>query len=292
MPIGRSPPCVLPLPPCPILPSLLPFPFPWTLSLRRRWCPSAAHHSFPFLSFGRLCQRSPRTFPVSLLRLESTRRKATAFAVGQVRPSGPPTPAVRGLSPGAPHRRGGGGSCRGQQGGLVGILGPAESPPPPGTSRCLRWGYPLYYKAHAVQIGFVFVMYCSCSSPQRSASTRAPPPPPSRLTGSPGHTFGAHRSCRGRCEDMYGGCIPRLRAARSDQSASPSAADTHQMTAFVGKRAGKGGGQRGAEQALGVSSMAPPIVASCAGVCSCPSQPHHDASSGTRGGGVLLVRRV
>ena len=26
-----------------------------------------SHHSFPFLSFGRLCQRSPRTFPVSLL---------------------------------------------------------------------------------------------------------------------------------------------------------------------------------------------------------------------------------
>ena len=25
-------------------------PFPWTLSLHRRWCPSASHHSFPFLS--------------------------------------------------------------------------------------------------------------------------------------------------------------------------------------------------------------------------------------------------
>ena len=72
-------------------------PFPWTLSLRRRWCPSASHHpltflfllaltiplpspfpslglslrrpqcpsasphSFPSLSLGQLCQRSPRT---------------------------------------------------------------------------------------------------------------------------------------------------------------------------------------------------------------------------------------
>ena len=72
-------------------------PFPWTLSLHRRWCPSASHHpltflfllaltfplpspfpslglslcrppcpsasphSFPSLSLGRLCQRSPRT---------------------------------------------------------------------------------------------------------------------------------------------------------------------------------------------------------------------------------------
>ena len=110
-------------------------PFPWTLSLHRRWCPSASHHpltflfllaltfplpspfpslglslcrppcpsasphSFPSLSLGRLCQRSPRTCPVSLLYVESTQRKATAFAVGQVRPSGHPKPAVRYLSP-------------------------------------------------------------------------------------------------------------------------------------------------------------------------------------------------
>ena len=95
-------------------------PFPWTLSLHRRWCPSASHHpltflfllaltfplpspfpslglslcrppcpsasphSFPSLSLGRLCQRSPRTCPVSLLCVESTQRKANAFAVGQV----------------------------------------------------------------------------------------------------------------------------------------------------------------------------------------------------------------
>ena len=92
-------------------------PFPWTLSLHRRWCPSASHHpltflfllaltfplpspfpslglslcrppcpsasphSFPSLSLGRLCQRSPRTCPVSLLCVESTQRKANAFAV-------------------------------------------------------------------------------------------------------------------------------------------------------------------------------------------------------------------
>ena len=110
-------------------------PFPWTLSLHRRWCPSRSHHpltflfllaltfplpspfpslglslcrppcpsasphSFPSLSLGRLCQRSPRTCPVSLLCVESTQRKANAFAVGQVRPSGHPKPAVRYLSP-------------------------------------------------------------------------------------------------------------------------------------------------------------------------------------------------
>ena len=105
-------------------------PFPWTLSLHRRWCPSASHHpltflfllaltfplpspfpslglslcrppcpsasphSFPSLSLGRLCQRSPRTCPVSLLCVESTQRKANAFAVGQVRPSGHPKPGM------------------------------------------------------------------------------------------------------------------------------------------------------------------------------------------------------
>ena len=110
-------------------------PFPWTLSLHRRWCPSASHHpltflfllaltfplpspfpslglflrrpwcplasphSFSSLSLGRLCQRSPRTCPVSLLCVESTQRKANAFAVGRVRPSGHPKPAVRYLSP-------------------------------------------------------------------------------------------------------------------------------------------------------------------------------------------------
>ena len=73
------------------------FPFPFLgLSLRRLWCPSASHHSFPFHSLGRLCQRSPRTCPVSLLCVESTQRKANAFAVGQVRPSGHPKPAVKG----------------------------------------------------------------------------------------------------------------------------------------------------------------------------------------------------
>ena len=84
-------------------------PFPWILSLCRRWCSSASHHpvsfllllalsfllSFPFLSLGRLCQRSPRTFPVPLLCVGSTQRRATALAVGQIRPSGHPKPAVR-----------------------------------------------------------------------------------------------------------------------------------------------------------------------------------------------------
>ena len=80
----------------------LPFPFPSLgLSLHRPWCPSASHHSFPFHSLGRLCQRSPRTCPVSLFCIESRQRKANAFAVGQVRPSGHPKLAVRYLSPAA-----------------------------------------------------------------------------------------------------------------------------------------------------------------------------------------------
>ena len=71
-------------------------PFPETLSLRRWWCPSASHHPvpflfllglsfplyFPFVSLGRLCQQSPRTFPVSLLCVGSTQRRATALTVG------------------------------------------------------------------------------------------------------------------------------------------------------------------------------------------------------------------
>ena len=64
-------------------------PFPWTLYLHRRRCPSACHHPvpflfllrlscplyFPFLSLGKLCQRSPRTFPVLLLRIVSTQEQ-------------------------------------------------------------------------------------------------------------------------------------------------------------------------------------------------------------------------
>ena len=56
-------------------------PFPWTLSLHRRWCPLASHHPlpflfllalsfplyFPFLSHCGLCQWSPRTFSVLVL---------------------------------------------------------------------------------------------------------------------------------------------------------------------------------------------------------------------------------
>ena len=41
----------------------LPFPFPSLgLSVRRPQCPSASHHSFPSHSLGQLCQRSPRTW--------------------------------------------------------------------------------------------------------------------------------------------------------------------------------------------------------------------------------------
>ena len=69
------------------------------LSLHMPWCPSASHHSFPFHSLGQVCQRSPRTCPVSLPSAESTQRKATAFAAGQVHPSGHLKPAVRYLSP-------------------------------------------------------------------------------------------------------------------------------------------------------------------------------------------------
>ena len=80
----------------------LPFPFPSLgLSLHRPWCPSASHHPFPFHSLGWLCQWSLRTCPVSLLCIESTQRKANACAVGHVRPSGHPKPAVRYLSPAA-----------------------------------------------------------------------------------------------------------------------------------------------------------------------------------------------
>ena len=28
-------------------------PFPWTLTLHRRWCPSASHHPVPFQAFGK-----------------------------------------------------------------------------------------------------------------------------------------------------------------------------------------------------------------------------------------------
>ena len=59
----------------------LPSPFPSLgLSLCRPPCPSASPHSFPSLSLGRLCQRSPRTCPVSLLCVESTQRKANGHS--------------------------------------------------------------------------------------------------------------------------------------------------------------------------------------------------------------------
>ena len=78
-------------------------PFPWTLSLHRRWCPSTPHRPvsnlslrgliFPlyvsFLSLGRLCQRSPQTFPVSLLWVGSTQRGG-----GGGHPPTPPHPGA------------------------------------------------------------------------------------------------------------------------------------------------------------------------------------------------------
>ena len=48
-------------------------------------CPPSPCLATPFLSLGRLCQRSPRTAPVSLLRVGYTRRRATDLAVGHVR---------------------------------------------------------------------------------------------------------------------------------------------------------------------------------------------------------------
>ena len=36
----------------------------------------------------------PRDFPVSLLQIRSTQRRASALAIGQVRPSGHPIPVV------------------------------------------------------------------------------------------------------------------------------------------------------------------------------------------------------
>ena len=128
------------------------FPFlslgPWP------WCPSASHPSFPFLSLGRLCQRSPWTWPVSLLRVESTQRKATAFAVGQERPSGHPKPVVRGLSPTAafaPWDVQLCGPAGREESGFAGGGGVARkpicpTPPPPPWSPCreggLGWGCP------------------------------------------------------------------------------------------------------------------------------------------------------
>ena len=112
MSIGLRTRCIVPLTPCRILPYLLPFSYLGP-SLHSRWCPSTSHHpvsfllllarSFPlylpFLSLGRLCQHSPRTFPVSLLSVNSTQRRATVLAVGEVCPSGHPKPAVRDPAP-------------------------------------------------------------------------------------------------------------------------------------------------------------------------------------------------
>ena len=44
------------------------------------------HIQIQIRSLGRLCQRSPRTVPVSLLRVGSARRRASAFAIRLVHP--------------------------------------------------------------------------------------------------------------------------------------------------------------------------------------------------------------
>ena len=85
MPIGLSPHCALPLRAWPILPFL---------------------HPLPFLSLVRLCQWSTRTVCVPLLCVGSTRRGATALAIGL------------GVSKRTPHARKGGGSPK-----------PASGPP-------------------------------------------------------------------------------------------------------------------------------------------------------------------
>ena len=66
----------------------LPFPFPSLgLSLRRLQCPAASPHSFPSHSLGRLCQQSSRTCPVSLLCVDSTQRKLRRWPGASKRPS-------------------------------------------------------------------------------------------------------------------------------------------------------------------------------------------------------------
>ena len=81
---------------------------PGCTTVCRWWHPIASHHLVPslflhglslppyspFLSVGRLCQRSPGTVPVSLFCVGPTWRRATALAIGQLRPSGQPIPAV------------------------------------------------------------------------------------------------------------------------------------------------------------------------------------------------------
>ena len=66
VPILLSPPCVLPPPPCPILPSLLSFPFPWLV-----------------------VPTEPPEFP-HFTALCDTQRRANVLALGQVHPSGHP----------------------------------------------------------------------------------------------------------------------------------------------------------------------------------------------------------
>ena len=86
--VSMTPQCVMVCSWRRLLPNHHLLPFPWTLSLHRQRCPSATHRPVsslsllglscplycPFLFIGKLCQRSPRTVPVSLLCVGSTRR--------------------------------------------------------------------------------------------------------------------------------------------------------------------------------------------------------------------------
>ena len=75
------------------------------------------HPSFP--SGGR-AHGAPRTVPVSLRCVGSTRRRATALSIGQGRPSGHPIPAVGEPSPPAAlGGEGGGGRFKGGGGSLL-----------------------------------------------------------------------------------------------------------------------------------------------------------------------------
>ena len=84
-------------------------PFPWILSLHRRWCPSASHHHVSFLSLlAYLLLSTSVSFPLAGCANGATRLSPfqcsvsgphIGLAIGRVRPSGHPRPAVGGSVP-------------------------------------------------------------------------------------------------------------------------------------------------------------------------------------------------
>ena len=145
-------------------------PFPWTLFLYRRWCPwashhlvtflffyaltvpllcpflslgltlcrpgcpSASHHSFPCHSFGWLCQRSPRTWPNSLLLRRLRRRKQM------------PSPLAKCVQAAIPSRRWGTSPQRrwvGPRMATCGVVSPTEAhnnlSPPSSSAQTFFW---------------------------------------------------------------------------------------------------------------------------------------------------------